>query len=56
MFTRPKVLLFYEKHVWDYLPGTPNRTISGFYAWYLSSNSRMSLNPNIHRDIPFGFS
>jgi hypothetical protein len=35
MFTRPKVLLFYEKHVWDYLPGTPNRTISGFYAWYL---------------------
>lgn len=32
---QPQVLLFYEKHKWDYLPGTPNRTITGFYAWYV---------------------
>ena len=28
------VLLFYEKHKWDYFYDPTKRTISGFYAWY----------------------
>ncbi len=28
------ILLFYEKHKWDYVENYSKRTISGFYAWY----------------------
>lgn len=28
------ILLFYEKHQWDYFDDPTKRTISGFYAWY----------------------
>lgn len=28
------VLLFYEKHKWDYVETYSKRTISGFYSWY----------------------
>lgn len=28
------ILLFYEKHQWDYVETYSRRTISGFYAWY----------------------
>jgi len=28
------VLLFYEKHKWDYVETYSKRSISGFYAWY----------------------
>lgn len=28
------VLLFYEKHKWDYVERYSKRSISGFYAWY----------------------
>ena len=28
------ILLFYEKHKWDYIENYSKRTISGFYAWY----------------------
>jgi hypothetical protein len=29
------ILLFYEKHKWDYVENYSKRTISGFYAWYM---------------------
>lgn len=29
------VLLFYEKHKWDYVETYSKRTISGFYSWYM---------------------
>jgi len=29
------ILLFYEKHKWDYVENYSKRTISGFYAWYI---------------------
>lgn len=28
------ILLFYEKHRWDYVENYSKRTISGFYSWY----------------------
>jgi len=28
------ILLFYEKHKWDYVKTYSKRTISGFYSWY----------------------
>lgn len=28
------ILLFYEKHQWDYVKTYSKRTISGFYSWY----------------------
>lgn len=28
------ILLFYEKHKWDYVETYSKRTISGFYSWY----------------------
>ncbi|KKU59363.1 MAG: hypothetical protein UX81_C0010G0026 [Parcubacteria group bacterium GW2011_GWA2_47_12] len=28
------ILLFYEKHKWDYVETYSTRTISGFYSWY----------------------
>ncbi len=29
------ILLFYEKHKWDYVETYSKRTISGFYSWYI---------------------
>ena len=29
------ILLFYEKHKWDYVETYSKRSISGFYAWYI---------------------